>query len=61
MLFRKVDKDRDRYYLLAGMGKRLALKKRRLFMAWSLAIGIIAAGLLAVIIYLLNGDLIGRR
>ena len=41
MLFRKLDKERDRYYLLPGMGKRLARKKKRRILAWSLAAGLL--------------------
>lgn len=57
MLFRKPDKERDRYYLLAGMGKRLAMKKRRLFLLWSVAAGLIFAALLAAFFYFINSGI----
>lgn len=57
MFFRKLDKDRDRYYLLAGMGRRLARKKRRVIWTWSLIAGLFVSGLLAYVIYLLNRSL----
>ncbi len=57
MLFRKFDKERDRYYLLPGMGKRLARKKRRVIWTWSLLAALVVSALLAYIIYILNRDL----
>lgn len=54
MLFRKFDKERDRYYLLPGMGKRLARKKRRVIWTWSLLAALIVSVVLAYVIYLLN-------
>ena len=61
MFFRKFDKERDRYYLLAGMGKRLARKKRRKIWAWSLLAALIVSGALAYVIYLLNSGLPRHR
>lgn len=54
MLFRKLDKERDRYYLLAGMGKSLARKKRRMMMTWAFAVALIVSLGLAALIYFLN-------
>ncbi len=60
MLFRKRDPERDRYYLLAGMGRRLARKKRRVIWAWSLVAAVLAAGALAAILYWINSGLPGN-
>lgn len=54
MVFRKLDKERDRYYLLAGMGKSLARKKRRMMMTWAIAVALFVSVILGVVIYLLN-------
>jgi len=44
------DKERDRFYLLPGMGGRALRRKRRLILQWSIAAGlfvsILVAGLL---------------
>ena len=56
MLFRKRDKERDRYYLLPGMGKRLARKKRRVIWAWSLVAALIVSGILAAVLYWVNNS-----
>ena len=54
MLFRKRDKERDRYYLLPGMGKRLARKKRRVIWIWSLIAAVLVSGILAAVLYWMN-------
>ena len=45
-------KSRGRYYLLPGMGGRLARKKGRWAMKVGLSIGLIVAALVGLIIYL---------
>lgn len=45
------DKERDRYYLLPGMGKRALRRKRRTSLAWALAVGLLVSAALAAAIY----------
>jgi hypothetical protein len=51
--FRK-DKDKDRYYLLPGMGGRNLRRKQKVIIRWTLAAGLVTAGVLAGLLYLLN-------
>jgi hypothetical protein len=48
------DPEKDRYYLLPGMGGKLLKKKRRMMMRASVAIGLLAAGILGYIMYKMN-------
>ena len=48
------DKEKNRYYLLAGMGGRSARRKRRLLLRWSIAIGLLTSALLAYALYALS-------
>lgn len=50
----KRDKERDRFYLLPGMGGRAARAKHKRILQWSIAIGIVVSAVLAAIIYLVN-------
>jgi hypothetical protein len=54
MFFRKPDPERDRYYLLAGMGKRLARQKKRVILRWTLVVGVLTAAALTFAMYFLN-------
>ncbi len=56
-MFRKRDRERDRYYLLPGMGKRLARKKQRVILLWSLAAALVVCAILAAILYWINSAL----
>lgn len=47
----KRDKERDRYYLLAGMGGRALRRKHRLILLWSMVIGLLVSGALAATLY----------
>jgi hypothetical protein len=46
-------KDRQRYYLLPGMGARAMRRKRKLMLWWSLGVGLCVSAIVAGILYLL--------
>jgi hypothetical protein len=48
------EKDRERFYLLPGMGGRAFRRKRRIIIQWSIAIGLLVSALLALVLYLAN-------
>ena len=50
----KEHKERERFYLLPGMGGRSLRRKRRLILAWSIAAGLLISALLAGVLYLVN-------
>jgi hypothetical protein len=50
----KRDKERERFYLLPGMGGRAARAKHRRILQWSIAIGLIVSAVVAAGIYLVN-------
>jgi hypothetical protein len=43
--------DRQRYYLLPGMGGKAMRRKRKLFFRWSIAAGLFVSGLVAGLLY----------
>jgi hypothetical protein len=47
-------KERDRYYLLPGMGGRAARRKRRMILQWSIIAGLLASLILAGVLYLMS-------
>jgi hypothetical protein len=47
-------KERDRYYLLPGMGGRALRRKRRMILRWSIATGLAVSALVACILYFLS-------
>ena len=47
-------KDSQRFYLLPGMGGSSLRRKRKLILIWSVVAGIVASGLVAFMLYLLN-------
>jgi len=49
-------KERERYYLLPGMGGRSLKRKRKLMLIWGVAMGLVVSVLLAMGLYYL-----GRR
>ncbi|HPC61954.1 MAG TPA: hypothetical protein PKX23_14920 [Verrucomicrobiota bacterium] len=51
---RKKQRDRDRYYLLPGMGGRALRRKRRMILQWSIATGLIVSAAVACILYFLS-------
>ena len=48
------NKERDRFYLLPGMGGRGLRRKRRKIMLWSIVAGLLASALMAGILYLIS-------
>jgi hypothetical protein len=54
MFWRKRDKEKERFYLLAGMGGRALRRKHRRFLAISIALGISVSFFLAVTLYFFN-------
>jgi hypothetical protein len=47
-------KERERYYLLPGMGGRAARRKRRIILRWSIVAGLLVSGIVAGILYLMS-------
>jgi hypothetical protein len=50
----KRDKERQRFYLFAGMGGRAARRKHMIFLQVSLLIGLFVSGALALALYIMN-------
>jgi len=50
----KFDKERDRFYLLPGMGGREARRKHLFFLKLSIVIALVLSVILAGVMYLLN-------
>ena len=50
----KRDKEKDRFYLLPGMGGRSLRRKNMVFLIWALVAGLAVASLLAVGLYMVN-------
>ena len=48
------NKEPERYYLLPGMGGRLAFAKRKIAMMWALGLGTTTAALVAGVIYFMS-------
>ncbi len=48
------DRERQRFYLLPGMGGRAARRKRMTILRWTLVAGIIVSAAFAGILYLIN-------
>jgi hypothetical protein len=46
-------KERERFYLLPGMGGSALRRKRKLMLTWSIAAGLVVSGALAAVLYLL--------
>ena len=45
------DKERQRFYLLPGMGGRNLRRKRRVILSWSIVAGLLASVILACVLY----------
>lgn len=52
-LFKK-DKEKERYYLFAGMGGKAYRRKQNTFLAWSLLAAMVVSLVMALSFYLLN-------
>ncbi len=50
----KADKERERFYLLPGMGGRAARRKHLYFLKWSAIAALGMSAILALLMYLLN-------
>jgi hypothetical protein len=48
------DKEKERFYLLPGMGGRNLRRKRRIILQWSIVAGIFTSAVLAVLLYLIS-------
>jgi hypothetical protein len=48
------DKERERFYLLPGMGGRALRRKRKVILQWSLAAGAFASLVVAYLLYWLS-------
>lgn len=48
-----VKKERERYYLLAGMGGSATRRKNKIVLGWSIAAGLLVSGMIAGALYLL--------
>jgi len=46
-------KERERFYLLPGMGGSAIRRKRKLMLKWSIAAGLVVSALVAGVIYLI--------
>ena len=54
MAWGRKKKERERFYLLAGMGGRNLRRKKRIFLAWAIVAGILISALVAIGMYLAN-------
>ena len=50
----KRDKEKDRFYLLPGMGGRALRRKKLMMLMWALAAGLIVSACMAGAFYLMN-------
>ena len=48
-------KERQRFYLLPGMGGTSLRRKRKLILGWSIVAGLLASAIMAGIIFLMYG------
>ena len=48
------DKERERFYLLPGMGGRARRRKEMRFLRWSLAAGLLVSAIVAGVLYLIS-------
>jgi hypothetical protein len=47
-------KERERYYLLAGMGGRAARRKNKIILQWSIIVGILTSAALVSVIFIVS-------
>ena len=50
----KTDKERERFYLLPGMGGRAARRKNLHFLKWSVVAALVMSAILGLVMYLAN-------
>jgi hypothetical protein len=49
-----MSKERERYYLLAGMGGSAMRRKHKRILQWSIAAGLCVSGIVAGLLYLIS-------
>jgi hypothetical protein len=54
MLWFQRDKERQRFYLLPGMGGRARWRKEMRFLRWSIAAGLVVSAIVAGILYYIS-------
>ena len=54
MLWFAKDKERERFYLLPGMGGRARRQKEMRFLRWSIAAGLLVSAIVACVLYLIS-------
>jgi hypothetical protein len=55
MLWFERNKERERFYLLPGMGGRALRRKNRRFLAWAIVAGLFISAIVACILYVISG------
>jgi hypothetical protein len=55
------DKDKDRYYLFPGQGGRSARRKHRKILLWAIVFGLLASGVLALVLWLMNKSVLSTH
>ena len=50
----KQDKERERFYLLPGMGGRARRRKEMIFLRWAIAVGLLVSLIFCLLIYWTN-------
>jgi hypothetical protein len=48
------DRERERFYLLPGMGGRARRQKEMRFLRWSIAAGLVVSAIVAIALYMLG-------
>jgi hypothetical protein len=48
------DKEKERFYLLPGMGGRNLRRKRKVILQWSIVAGLFTSIVLAILLYLIS-------
>jgi hypothetical protein len=51
MAWLRRSKEKERYYLLPGMGGSNLRRKRKLILQWSIAAGLLASAIVACVLY----------
>jgi len=54
MLWFERHKERERFYLLPGMGGRARWQKEMRFLRWSIAAGVVVSAIVACVLYLIS-------
>jgi hypothetical protein len=54
------DKEKDRFYLLPGMGGRALRRKRKVILTWSIFAGLLVSLAVALALYFMSKGTVGR-